>query len=244
MERKNFKRKESLPTLFSEGVIKRTRKEGMVKSFKKASNDVEEVIIPLLKEIGYDGRLVTSKIVNKKLKIKEHEDWSTVHPRTMLKQSGMYLEIWPQYNPKYKIVVMPFVVESTKPKHLGNRPRFNLNPEYVRILNETSHKNIHSKLVHHFFFVLDLHFLIVTKTGMFWLEKYNNIPYEKYYMTYRNDPKVLDRIAVKAEVQQKGVFRSVKHLRDALLTYQYYFSKNNVYEFDLRSSAFTIRRRK
>jgi len=77
---------------------------------------------------------------------------------------------------------------------------------------------------------LNLHFLIITKTGQFWADKFTNILKEDYYLTYRNDPNHLDRLAVKPDTQV-GQFHSIKKdFHESMLTIMYYFNKNNKYE--------------
>ena len=234
--------------MFSDSQLKRT-KQGMQSSVDKFSADIKNYMIPRLREVGYDGKLVRSDEVL--LKLKKKENYSTINPRYLLhdKGKGWWLEIWPKENRNHKMIVKPTVIESTKPRHLKDHPRFNLCFNFLKRLSMYN-KNIWVRTIWDKFFDLDIHFLIMTKTGMFWMGKYTSISDGRtvsgfkhkecgWELTYRNDPKRPDRIAIKPGFQV-GQFRSmtkktmeddsITQLQGALMTYMYYWTKNNVYE--------------
>jgi hypothetical protein len=235
--------------LFSDTELKRT-KQGMQSSVDTFSANIKNYMIPRLREAGYDGRLVRSDVVLEHLQKKEN--FSTINPRYLLhdKGEGWWLEIWPKENRNHKMIVKPTVIESTKSRHLKNHPRFNLCLNFLKRLS-MYHKNIWVRTIWDKFYDLDLHFLIMTKTGMFWMGKYSDIPDGRtvagdkglkgkigglkqqecgWELTYRNDPKRPDRIAIRPDFQV-GRFLSIRReLRNTLLTQIYYWTKNNVYE--------------
>lgn len=238
MERTKSNGQELKRGFFSDKMVRRPT-QGKQESEDKFDRGVEQIILPALKEAGYGGRLVTSSDVLRRLGRKSAEQFGVIPPRYLLKHSGRWLEIWPLGNPRRIIVVKPFVIKSTKPKYLGNKPYLNLPEVYLTEL-KNFHKNIWIRSIWDHFSILDLHFLIMTETGMFWLDSFKSIPDGHtiagkdaqpchWLLTYRNDPKNLDRIAIKAEAQE-GKFSSVrKSFRDRLLTIAYFYNKNNTY---------------
>lgn len=235
---------------FSDTQLKRT-KQGMQSGVDTFSANINNFMIPRLREAGYDGKLVRSDEVLAKLHKKECHSYSTINPRYLLhdKGAGWWLEIWPKENRNHKMIVKPVVIESTKSRHLKNHPRFNLCLSFLKRLSMYN-KNIWIRTIWDKFFDLDLHFLIMTKTGMFWMGKYSNISDGRtvsglhqrecgWELTYRNDPKRPDRIARKQDTEYHiGKFLSMKkkistgetQLRGALLSHMYYWTKNNIYE--------------
>lgn len=219
-------------SFFSSSQLKRTKK-GMYAATEKVGSDIEEYLIPALRQAGYRARIIQGKEFSSGLKPKTEESYPKTPPRLLLKGAGLFLEVWPKDNPKYKIVFKPFVIESTKPQFLGNRPRWNLNEELYKQVEKWA-EGIRVRCLHNLMYSLDLHFLIVTKTGMFWADKFTNILKDDYYLTYRNDPKHLDRLAVRAG-SQVGQFHSIKkNFHESMLTIMYYFNKNNQYNITLR----------
>lgn len=238
---------------FSDSQLKRT-KQGMQSSVDTFSANINNFMIPKLREAGYDGRLVRSDVVLKCLQKKEN--FSTINPRYLLHDEGKgwWLEIWPKENRNHKMVVKPTVIESTKPNYLKNHPRFNLPLNFLKRIS-MYHKNIWIRTIWEKFFALDLMFLIMTKTGMFWMGIYSDISAGQtisgkkgvthkecgWELTYRNDPTHPDRIAIKPDFQV-GKFRSMTkqiegmkefsgtQLQGALMTQIYYWTKNNNYE--------------
>jgi hypothetical protein len=81
---------------------------------------------------------------------------------------------------------------------------------------------------------MDLHFLIVTKTGMFWAGKFTDMDWQSYRLTYRNRKDHLDRIACRPG-KQVAQFQSVrKEFHERMLTLMYYWNKNNLYNITPR----------
>lgn len=218
------------PGIFPASQLKR-KKHGMYADSSRAGSDIEEFVIPALQKIGFKVRIIQGKEFSKGLKIKEHEDYPQQNPRILLKGAGLFLEVWSKENPEYRIVFKPFVIDQTKPKFLGNRPRWNLNKELYDYIMGIA-PGIRVRILHNMLYLLDLHFIIVTKTGQFWAGRFVDMKKEVYYLTYRNDPKHLDRLAVKAG-EQTAQFHSIsKQFRETMLTIMYYFNKNNTYKKD------------
>lgn len=244
-------------TIFSDTQLKR-KKLGMQSSLDNTNADIKNYMIPRIREAGFDSKLIRSDEVLTKLQKKENH--STINPRYLLHDKGLgwWLEIWPKENRNHKMIVKPCVIESTKPRHLKDHPRFNLCLNFLERLT-MYHKNIWIRTIWDKFYALDIHFLIMTKTGMFWMGKYSDIPDGRtiaegkgtkqhglkqqecgWELTYRQKDKHIDRIATTKKYHEKvSPFLSIKkilsisgesQLRGSLLTYMYYWTKNNVYE--------------
>jgi hypothetical protein len=225
---KRTKVKEIILPLFTLQRSKRVLKSG-VQTLKE---DVETFMIPTLQKYGFDGKLVLAKEVDKKHAKKDYESYSPA--RTSARQllygaeAGWFLEIWKQGRPKTKLVVKPFVREDLKA--IRNLPRYNLRTIVAQMLMTNAHPQARIKAILDKFYALDLTFLIMTKTGMFWLGKYRSIPFDQYDLTYRKDKKTLDRLRVKNGFQ-KGKIHSIKDcLVEELKKELYFFNKNNKYE--------------
>ena len=207
--------------------LTRTR-GGMIASTDKVVTDVEKYMFPALRACGYGARWVQGKGVDEKLQLKEYEAWSKINMRLLFGGSGLLVEIYPLDNPRYIIPVQPFVRTSAQPSDIQNLPRFNIPHDLTEDLS-TRPAGIHVKLVWNMFYTLDLHFLIVTETGQFWLGKFTDIPEESYQMSWRSKKERPDRIITKASFQ-KAQFHSIKKdLKGQLQTRMYYFYKNNEY---------------
>ncbi len=241
MERKRFKRRESQEGFFSDDEIHRT-KEGMQDSVDKLVGDVKNHIIPALREAGFNGRVIRGREFMERKKEKEHEGYADIHPRLLINDSSWWLEIWNKKDPGHRMVVKPFVIESSLPIHLKDRPRLDLPRKFLKRLNEY-HENIWYKIIWTKFFILDLKFLIVTKTHKFWLGSYYDIsdgnnavcspaPPRGWTFTYRNNVKWPDRIAIriKSKVQEAKFKIISREFKKELTSFLYYWSKNNPYD--------------
>jgi hypothetical protein len=210
--------------LFTERQTKRTE-PGMVGGVDKANREIKEFLIPTLRKYGYDGKLIRNIDFLRKQKKKEYESFADISPRAMLRSPGWFLEIFPKDNPKYRIPVKAFVIQSTDPKHLGNRPRLNLPAVFLEELAKYP-VGTHPHIVWNKMWSLDLHFLIMTKTGRFWMNTFHSINHPQWVFTYRNDPKNLDRIAASPKAQVKTFDSIEKDLANRLQTLMYYYNKN------------------
>jgi len=236
MERKKFSNEKPKQGIFPEALVKRT-KQGMQAGVDKLVADVTNYMIPALREAGYKAKLIRSEDLLRRQKEKEYEKWSEIPPRTLLKgDKGWWLEICQLERPAKWYVCKPCVIESTK--HLSNHPRWNLTKEFLKEL-ENFHQNIWIRAIWNKWYALDSQFLIMTKTGKFWLGAYTSISdggLEKlkgpcgWYLTYRSkDHSKIDRIATLPEAQTGGHFQKMSKLRDALLTQMHYWTINNEY---------------
>jgi hypothetical protein len=193
-------------------------------------DDVEGFMIPELRKYGYDGRLVTADEVNQKQARKDYEANSKTHPRDILfhKASGLFLEIWKQGRTTPKLVLKPFVRDSIA--EVEGLPRYNLNARVVEAMMTYAKDAARVKAIMRAFFALDMRFLIMTRTGQFWLGPFPSIKDHQYYLTYRKDKNVLDRVAALSEVKI-GKFHSIKkELANEIKVNMYYFNKNNKYD--------------
>ena len=193
-----------------------------------AHDEIEEYVIPKLRECGFRARLITAEKYNEKLEIKPFESKLGVDPRALLQGAGMMLEVWKKDNPTYRIAFKTFVVDKTTPKAIGNRPRLNIGKDLYKFIARCP-GGIYTKLITPLFDMVDLHFLIVSKTGQFWAGKFGEIPDKSYYMSWRRDPQRLDRIAT-VRGEQEAQFHSIrKEFENRMLTLMYYFNKFHKY---------------
>ena len=197
---------------------------------KTLQDDVQDYMIPILREYGYDGRLVYADEVSKKHAPKEYEKFAKTSARDLLysKEAGIFLEIWKQGRTRPKLIVKPFVRENLRA--VRNLPRYNLRGAIAKMMMTNAVPEARIKAMMNSFFSLDLTFLIMTKTGMFWLGKYNSIPEDQYFLTWRKDRKTLDRIAVKNSYQDGKLHSCKQYLTEALKEEMFYFNKNNKYD--------------
>lgn len=192
-------------------------------------DDIEDWVLPTLKKYGYIGKVITGKEYDLKLQKEVVEDTLSINPRLLLKSGGRFVELYKKGAPDKKIVLKTFVLDKAHPKHLGTRPRWSIGKELYEIL-QTKLPDIRIKLLTPLFAMLNIHFLIITKTGQFWLGKYSDIPDHTYALTYHRKPERLDRLVVKAG-EQRAQFHSLqmrfKQEIDALI-----IQFNKIYTYD------------
>jgi hypothetical protein len=231
MERTKKPKREEPTPMFEMERSKRVTQYG-VKTFRE---DIEEFMIPMLQKYGYDGQLVSVEDVTRRQKRRQEESYRKegVQARDILYHvnTGLILEIWKKGFTTIRIPVKPVVIESATPRALKDHPRWNLQAKAAKWCMTEAHESARIINFANCLYSLDVHFLIMTRTGQFWLGKYSSIKFSDYHLTYRKDPELKDRIARNPKAEMSGYFRSIdesltSELKSAITMYH----ANNTYD--------------
>lgn len=195
---------------------------------KTLRKDVNNTILPELRKYGYNGKLITSEEVERIRVITNpyYEEKMKIPPKDLLihDTSGFFLKIWKQGRDTPFLIAKPFVRPAIK--DVDNLPRLNLQAKLMDGLLTYAVPEARITVIVHGVAALNLHFLVMTETHQFWLGRYGDIPEEFYFLTWRKEKGVLDRIAVKNIAHESGQFHSTKtHLAEELKLYM--FLKNS-----------------
>ena len=111
---------------------------------------------------------------------------------------GISIRLYTRKHPDNELIVIPWLRPesmTTKQltKNLGNYPRLNITKKGRSLPDEEKIPYMLQKTKRH-----NVYFLIILPRTigepLFWLERYNDIPADKWKLTYRKDPKKKDRI--------------------------------------------------
>lgn len=144
--------------------------------------------------------------------------YSLTFHKTSILGSGILFQLFLIREPEKAIFIVPWIrteVYSVKSlaKSVADYPRLNVastfkdesNKEKIRLMLELVKK-------------FDLYFLVMVprpnSNHLYWLDKYENIPIESWKLTYRTDPKNLDRIHLPGYNDSK--FVKLKQLEEIL----------------------------
>lgn len=132
---------------------------------------------------------------------------------------GVGIKLYTRKEPDNQISVIPWVrpismtIRETV-RNLGNYPRLNVIKEAKTFPDEEKIPYMIRMTKK-----MDLYFLIIlpraTGAPLLWLDRYDSIPIAKWKLTYRKDPKVLDRITLTKYKEPK--FFTIKQVKEQIL---------------------------
>ena len=172
----------------------------------------KKILFPHLYANGFDCYWSQGKKMYEKIPPNDPLHFLTQSQRLILSGCGKVLFIYECDKIERILPVVAFTLEITGNDfntRLSNKPRINLAQNVVRTLQQMSDYNDKLVYVYNILQGFSLYFLIVTSTGLFWFDCFNNIPLDQLYLTYRETPEKLDRIATKSSFQSKGRFHDI-----------------------------------
>lgn len=132
---------------------------------------------------------------------------------------GVSIKLYTRKNPDVQMSVIPWVrpvsmtIRETV-RNLGNYPRLNVIKEAKTLPDEEKIPYMIRMTKR-----MDLYFLIIlprtTGEPLLWLDRYDSIPIKKWKLTYRKDPKVLDRITLTKFKEPK--FYTIKQVKEQII---------------------------
>ena len=141
--------------------------------------------------------------------------YSVAFQKTNILGTGLLVQIFPMEDPNNTILVVPWVrpeimTRRELSKSLADYPRLNIHSEA-----KTLPDNEKIKFMLDLTKKLNLYFIVIIPNkiggGLFWLDKYTNIPKDSWKLTYRKNTKTLDRIHLPVYKHYK--FVSIKELK-------------------------------
>jgi len=177
---------------------------GMRAGSLKNLGEIYQFVRPWLLQTGYEIESFHDiKFTKQLLAQANEENWSPLYKRFLTNRSGNLKIIYPQDVPEKRIIVQVLVIDRPTVECLENRPRFNIPKELL----ELSTKEDRVEKTWNFLNTINVHFLVWTKTGWFWMGKFSDIPIEGYGLTYRRDRNKLNRLYTLPEYQIKRFHR-------------------------------------
>jgi hypothetical protein len=188
--------------------------------------DVERILLPELKKFGYEGKLINykevEKVRTKNVYYEEGKGKPSIPPKDLFlhETSGFFLMVQERGRKSPILLMKPFVRPTID--DVTDIPRLNLETETVRGMMTYAVPEARIKAILHSVSILNLHFIIMTETKQFWIGRFADIPENLYFLTWRHQKGVLDRLAVKSKAHETGQFHSTKsRLANDLKLYMY-----------------------
>jgi len=187
-------------------------------SAKNEANKIDEVLIPQLHKYGFLFEWVKYLDVKKTYIKTGNSELDEIKQLLWKRRHGLLAKISHRRQPEKFIYVQPKVIYGTDSRFLKTYPHVNTAPSIVTKMEEADLDT--QEVVYEHLKEANIHFLIMTMSGVFWFNKFSDFPIHYYDLTYRKTiTKLYDRLRFVSKYQKNNWHYIEQEFRSILLNY-------------------------